>query len=141
MLSSGRDLATCTHQNRNARPKTLAPVFRPIRPGGLVTIGRKIPPSYPMSIFFFSGFMMVVPVSRQANRPTLYPMGLQTRTGQYQTDRGDILLGYDGGIFRGVWVVRLLGSDLDLVPFPAVLTELVTWRDWRRLGVLGWGFK
>lgn len=75
MLSSGREPATCMTRNRDARPKTLAPVLRPRCPGGLVTIGRKIPPSYPMSIFFFSGFMMVVPVSRQANRPTLYPMG------------------------------------------------------------------
>ena len=71
MLSSGCELATCTHRNRDARPKTLAPVLRPICPGGLVTIGRKIPPLYPMSIFFFSVFMLVVPVSRQANRPTL----------------------------------------------------------------------
>lgn len=71
MLSSGRKLANCTHRNRNARPKTLAPVLRPMCPGGLVTIGRQIPPLCPMSIFFFSVFMLVVPVSRQANRSTL----------------------------------------------------------------------
>lgn len=67
-----------------------------------------------MSVFFFSVFMLVVPVSRQANpaHPE-YPMGCQTQLCQYQTDRDDVLLGHDGEIFRGVWVVVLPALNLD----------------------------
>lgn len=85
--------------------------------------------------------LLVVPVSRQANRPTLHTLGCQTRIGQYQTDKGDILLGHDGGSFRGVWVVRLLGSDLDVITHPGFLPQPVTRRIRLRLVVLRGRFR
>lgn len=70
-----------------------------------------------------------------------YPMGCQTQLCQYQTDTRDTLLGHDGGIFPGVWVVRLPSSDLDLAPSPVPCPTTFTRPIPLRLGLLGKRFR
>jgi hypothetical protein len=52
-------------------------------------------------------------------------MGCQTQLCQYQTDRDDMLLGHDGGFFRGVWIVLLPALDIDWVPSPVSRPKLI----------------
>lgn len=86
--------------------------------------------------------MLVVPVSRQANRPTLNTLwGVRHSCVSIRPTGVTYYSDTTGEFFRGVWVVVLPALNLDWVPLPAVLTEPVTWRNRRRLGLLGQGFK
>lgn len=72
-----------------------------------------------MSVFFFSVFMLVVPVSRQANRPTLNTLwgnrhelvSIRPTGVTYYSDTTE-------EFSRGVWVVVLPALALDWVPLP-----------------------
>lgn len=95
-----------------------------------------------MSIFFLSVFMMVVPVSRQANRPTLNTLwgvrhelvSIRPTEVTYCSDTTEEFSGASG-------LSGYLARISIFVPLPAVLPEPVTWRIRRRLGLLRRGFK